>query len=266
MNSSLPAAPSGFDGNVASSAEDVHAARVSELEAANSLLEAALDGSRQREAALHRTLEGRKRLCDELQAKRDALLHEHDGHRRAAEMMTDKVSALLTENEALRARLRQLEQASAVSGDVENTASAAFMRPADAKRKAGGGAWTSDPSQMAATIERLEHELELLQQQLRQRTATLNDTLDVVHALTTGRRPPPLAEMMSARAVTYASSTDAANDHLQTVSAMSGPRALVLREKAELQVRVKELEHELARAQAAKPGATSSAARWQLDR
>jgi hypothetical protein len=29
---------------------------------------------------------------------------------------------------------------------------------------------------------------------------------------------------------------------------MSGPRALVLREKAELQVRVKELEHELARA------------------
>lgn len=245
-------------------------ARVEELEAATAVLQASLDSSRQREAGLLRSLEGYKGLHAEVTRKRDALQEESDGHQRVVSSMTDKVSALLTENEHLRTQLRRLEQATAANpAAVDFTASSAFNPPdQETRRKArsagtsAGGAWAADPSQMAALISSLENELSTAKEQLRIRTAALNDALQVIHQLSTSTRPDSSSSSSGYSTVAAAASYAVASRRAAVAYATApdgseigsaagmGKGTLLLREKVDLQMRVKQLEHDLTVARA----------------
>lgn len=209
--------------------EAFYTARIAELEEENTALRVACESSAGREEALHRSIEGYKALAAELRTKRDALVEECDARAKTVSVMTDKVSALLTENEALRAQIRRLDASA-------QAASAQFAQLAEA------AAAPQQVKQLAGTGGDEEADVEELRERLRLRTAALNDAYNVIAQLNV--RAPSVSTADHSTWQVARRHTG----HSGAASALLAPpeSKFLARQNAELSVQVATLQRELA--------------------
>ena len=262
---------------------EYYAARIAELEEANATLRVALDSSRQREEALHRSLAGYRDLLQQTQQKRDALADEVVNGRAVVEQLNAKLGGMISDNESLRAKLRRYDEATSVRNansllgrgalalaDQRSGAVGAAVDESDESGVGGGGSAAGGGRNVAvaeaeAALDRetaLRDELTRVREQLKARTVALNDAYNVVAQLTAPVSDAATKAKMSALRGAAGGTLPlqfpapgtghghGGGERFGTVAAAvasaasTGDRWLV-REKAALQVRVAELEGRL---------------------
>lgn len=246
-------------------------ARMEEIEMTNRSLRVDLSSAEAREGALHRSISGYKRLVEDLTEKRNSAAQDADRLRKIVDGLTDKARALLTENEHLRGQLRKLEQVTTVSREsAELTASSAFSRIASQMPNTNAvptASWLSDPTAVLAKVTELESDVSTLREQLRCRTTNLQEAYSVIHNLTTSASAAAAADaILSQLSVAHPlycvlSRNSALNDGQDggRVAAVSNGRIMSMAaEKAELQVRVLELEQQVATLRSLRSTSTQS--------